>query len=160
MDNFILKDENKKLFLQLQPQFVEEEKLELFYKRVEILVKKTSEDIKNIRSDGFINDFKDINPQKWFSFVSKLVVHIENIKKITKGEEKLELLLSFISVIIINLLPVSNEIKILLINKLTEFIPEIVDSLILVSKKMHRFSLNLLKKIKSKLSKYNCCCMN
>ena len=150
MENFILKDENKKLFLQLQPQFVEEEKLKLFYKRVEFLLENTLDDINNIKKDGFLDDFKDINPNKWFSFISKLVVHIENIKKLTKGEEKLELLLAFVSVIIINLLPISNEIKILLVNKLTEFIPEIVDSLILVSKKMHRFSLNIFKKLKSK----------
>jgi len=150
MDDFILKDENKKLFLQLQPQFVEEEKLKLFYKRVEFLLENTLDEINDIKKDGFLDEFKDINPQKWFSFISKIVVHIENVKKLTSGEEKLELLLAFVSVIIINLLPISNEMKILLVNKLTEFIPEIVDSLILVSKKMHRFSLNIFKKLKSK----------
>lgn len=157
MDKFILKDENKNLFLQLQPQFIEEEKLDLFYKRIEMLLKYMTNDIEDIKNNGFVGDFEDIDFKKWFTFISKSVVQIENIKKLTKGEEKLELLIAFISIIIINLVPIPKEIKILFINKLTEFIPGIVDSLIFVSKKMHTFSLNIFKKIK-KCASNNCSC--
>ena len=99
----------------------------------------------------------EIDPMKWYSFVSNAIVYIENIKGLSDGEEKMELLLAFISVIIINLIPVPEPIKLLLINQIHEIIPEIVDGLIFVSKNLHSFSLNLFKKLKSKCK---CSCLS
>lgn len=150
MDKFILTEENKKIFLQIQPQFADEDKLRIFYKRLEYLVDKGEDKINFIQTNGFKDNFDDIDFQSWFSFISNAVVYIENIKGMVSGEEKLELLIAFISVIIINFIPVPEEIKLMLINKVIDFVPAIVDGLINVSKNMHTFSLNLFKKLKKK----------
>jgi hypothetical protein len=146
----LLSEENKKFFLQRHPEFVDNDKFKLFEKRVQKLSVQTESLINNIKNNGFKNELTELDPMKWYSFVSNTIVYIENIKGLTNGEEKLELLLAFISIIIINLIPIPNEIKLLLINEIHEIIPEIVDGLILVSKELHKFSLNFLKKFKCK----------
>lgn len=148
MDQFILNEENKKVFLQIQPQFADEEKLALFYKRLEYLVNKGEDHINNIKLNGFKDNFEDIDFQNWFSFISNMIVYIEKVKGMVSGEEKLELLIAFITVIIINFVPVPEGIKLMLINKVIDFVPGIVDGLINVSKQMHKFSLNLFKKLR------------
>ena len=155
MDKYVLTEENKKIFLQIQPQFADEDKLRIFYKRLEYLVDKGEDKINFIKIHGFKDNFEDIDFQNWFSFISSSVIYIENIKGIVSGEEKLELLIAFITIIIINFVSVPEEIKLILINKIIDFIPVIVAGLINVSKNMHTFSLNLFKKIK-KICKCSC----
>ena len=157
MNNLLLNEEDKKLFLQTHPEFVDDKKFALFNKRLAFLSNKTDELINTVKNNGFKEDLNEIDPMKWYSFVSNAIVYIENIKGLSDGEEKMELLLAFISVIIINLIPVPEPIKLLLINQIHEIIPEIVDGLIFVSKNLHSFSLNLLKKLKSKCK---CSCLS
>ena len=157
MNNLLLNEEDKKLFLQTHPEFVDDKKFALFNKRLVFLSNKTDELINTVKNNGFKEDLNEIDPMKWYSFVSNAIVYIENIKGLSDGEEKMELLLAFISVIIINLIPVPEPIKLLLINQIHEIIPEIVDGLIFVSKNLHSFSLNLFKKIKSKCK---CSCLS
>ncbi len=152
MNNLLLDEDNKKLFLQTHPEFVDNKKFDLFNKRIQILASQTDELINKVKNNGFKEDLEEIDPMKWYSFVSNAIVYIENIKGLSNGEEKMELLLGFISVIIMNLIPVPEPIKLLLINQIHEIIPEIVDGLIFVSKNLHTFSLNVLKKLKSKCS--------
>jgi|TARA_B100001971_G_scaffold196188_1_gene203734 hypothetical protein len=152
MNNLLLDEDNKKLFLQTHPEFVDNQKFDLFNKRIQILASQTDELINKVKNNGFKEDLGEIDPMKWYSFVSNAIVYIENIKGLSNGEEKMELLLGFISVIIMNLIPVSEPIKLLLINQIHEIIPEIVDGLIFVSKNLHTFSLNVFKKLKSKCS--------
>lgn len=150
MESFLLNEDNKKLFLKIQPQFADEDKLRLFYKRIEYLVDKGEDHINDIKLNGFKNNYEDIDFQRWFTFISNIVIYIENIKGIVNGEEKLELLISFITIIIINFIPVPEQVKLMLINKIIDIIPTIVDGLINVSKQMHRFSLNIFKKLTKK----------
>lgn len=150
MDKFVLTEENKKIFLQIQPQFADEDKLKKFYKRLEYLVNKGEDKINFIKTNGFKDNFEDIDFQSWFSFISSAVIYIENIKGMVNGEEKLELLIAFISIIIVNFIPAPEAIKLMLINKIIDFVPVIVDGLIDVSKHMHTFSLNIFKKLKKK----------
>lgn len=157
MNNLLLNEEDKKLFLQTHPEFVDDKKFALFNKRLAFLSNKTDELINTVKNNGFKEDLNEIDPMKWYSFVSNAIVYIENIKGLSDGEEKMELLLAFISVIIINLIPVPEPIKLLLINQIHEIIPEIVDGLIFVSKNLHSFSLNLFKKLKSKCK---CSCLS
>lgn len=157
MDNFLLNEENKRLFLQIQPQFADEDKLKVFYKRLEYLVEKGEDNINDIKLNGFKNNFEDIDFQSWFSFISNMIIYIENIKDMVNGEEKLELLIAFITIIIINFIPVPEPIKLILINKVIDIVPAIVDGLINVSKKMHTFSLNIFKKLKKLCS---CKCLS
>lgn len=152
MNNLLLDEDNKKLFLQTHPEFVDNQKFDLFNKRIQILASQTDELINKVKNNGFKEDLGEIDPMKWYSFVSNAIVYIENIKGLSNGEEKMELLLGFISVIIMNLIPVPEPIKLLLINQIHEIIPEIVDGLIFVSKNLHTFSLNVFKKLKSKCS--------
>ena len=152
MNNLLLDEDNKKLFLQTHPEFVDNQKFDLFNKRIRILASQTDELINTVKNNGFKEDLQEIDPMKWYSFISNAIVYIENIKGLSNGEEKMELLLGFISVIIMNLIPVSEPIKLLLINQIHEIIPEIVDGLIFVSKNLHTFSLNVFKKLKSKCS--------
>ncbi|SUZ81427.1 uncharacterized protein METZ01_LOCUS34281 [marine metagenome] len=152
MNNLLLDEDNKKLFLQTHPEFVDNQKFDLFNKRIQILASQTDELINKVKNNGFKEDLGEIDPMKWYSFISNAIVYIENIKGLSNGEEKMELLLGFISVIIMNLIPVSEPIKLLLINQIHEIIPEIVDGLIFVSKNLHTFSLNVFKKLKSKCS--------
>jgi len=152
MNNLLLDEDNKKLFLQTHPEFVDNQKFDLFNKRIQILASQTDELINKVKNNGFKEDLGEIDPMKWYSFISNAIVYIENIKGLSNGEEKMELLLGFISVIIMNLIPVPEPIKLLLINQIHEIIPEIVDGLIFVSKNLHTFSLNVFKKLKSKCS--------
>jgi len=152
MNNLLLNEEDKKFFLHSHPEFVDDKKFALFNKRLVFLSNKTDELINTLKNNGFKEDLSEIDPMKWYSFVSNAIVYIENIKGLTDGEEKMELLLGFISVIIINLIPAPEPLKLLLINQTHEIIPEIVDGLIFVSKNLHSFSLNLFKKLKFKCS--------
>jgi len=150
MNNLLLSENDKKLFLQTHPEFVDSKKFELFNKRIKILANKTDELISKVKNNGFKEDLQEIDPMKWYSFISNAIVYIENIKGLSNGEEKMELLLAFISVIIINLIPVPEAVKLVLINQVHEIIPEIVDGLIYVSKNLHTLSLNIFKKLKKK----------
>ena len=152
MNNLLLDKDNKKLFLQTHPEFVDNQKFDLFNKRIRILASQTDELINTVKNNGFKEDLQEIDPMKWYSFISNAIVYIENIKGLSNGEEKMELLLGFISVIIMNLIPVPEPIKLLLINQIHEIIPEIVDGLIFVSKNLHTLSLNVFKKLKLKCS--------
>jgi len=153
MNKIILNEDNKKLFLQINPDFVDDKKLNIFYNRIEYLLNNIDNLINDIKTNGFNEDFTDINLTKWFSYISKIIVHIENIKNINDGEEKLELLIAFITVIIINFIPTSNDIKKILINKLIDIIPDIADSIISASKQIHKFTFKILKILKKKLCK-------
>jgi len=157
MNNLLLSDDDKKLFLQTHPEFVDSKKFELFNKRIKILANQTDELISKVKNNGFKEDLSEIDPMKWYSFISNAIVYIENIKGLSNGEEKMELLLGFISVIIINLIPVPEAVKLVLINQIHEIIPEIVDGLIYVSKNLHAFSLNIFKKLKKKCK---CSCLS
>lgn len=156
MEKYILNEENKKIFLQMQPDYVDEDKLKLFYKRLEYIVNKGEEHIETIKLNGFKNNYDDIDFQSWFSFISSMIVYIEKIKGFVNGEEKLEFLISLITVIIVNFIPVSKDIKLILINKIIDFVPTIVSGIISVSKNIHKFTFNLLKKLKNKFS-CRCC---
>lgn len=156
----LLSDANKKLFLQTHPEYIDEEKYKVFLERITYLYDKTKEIINYIKTNGFKNNYKELDEIKWVSFITKTMIYIEKIKGLTNGEEKLELLLSYISVIIINLIPISNDIKIIIINKLHNLVPDVVENLIFISKKLHTFSFNILKKIKNKLKKYFSCFYN
>jgi hypothetical protein len=150
MNNLLLSEDDKKLFLQTHPEFVDDKKFALFNKRITVLANQTDELINKVKNNGFKEDLSEIDPMKWYSFISNAIVYIENIKGLSNGEEKMELLLGFISVIIINLIPVPESVKLMLINQIHEIIPEIVDGLIFVSKNLHAFSLNIFKKLKAK----------
>jgi hypothetical protein len=147
---------NERLFFRTHPEFVDKDKYKLFQRRIIYLSEQTESLIHYVKQNGFNSDLSEINPMKWYKFVSQVVVYIENMKGLTNGEEKLELLLGYISVIIINLIPVPNDMKIILINQIHEVIPEIVEGLIYVSKKLHKYKFRLYKKLKEQFK----CCIN
>ena len=56
MNNLLLNEEDKKLFLQTHPEFVDDKKFALFNKRLAFLSNKTDELINTVKNNGFKED--------------------------------------------------------------------------------------------------------
>ncbi len=56
MNNLLLDEDNKKLFLQTHPEFVDNKKFDLFNKRIQILASQTDELINKVKNNGFKED--------------------------------------------------------------------------------------------------------
>ena len=106
------------------------------------------EHIPRLIENGFTEDFKNINHKEWMIFITKAIVKIDELYDSYSRQEKLELLTMICIYIIILHLPIDPITKEFLIVYIKEFIPEITESLITMTKKMHTLYQRLKKKIK------------
>ena len=147
----------KKDFELFEKQFPEKsiDELEKIEKNIMTLYKNTVIPTKRIIERGFSEDFKNINVIEWVSFVSKLMPQIEKLKNVKVGKDKLDLLVSYASFVIIKSLPIDHVLKELLVQLVKEAIPPIADGIIYASKKLHTFIIGIFKKLK-KIIKCDC----
>jgi len=132
--------------------------LEQFHKLEMYISKLYENSIKEVRrlvNRGFKDNYKNIDYKEWFLFTTLMVPKIERFRGINTGKERLELLLGFAIFIIITLLPIDLLTKQILITIVQEFIPDIAEGLIYVSKNIHTISSKLKKKFKNKCCKNN-----
>jgi hypothetical protein len=136
-------------------------KTETELKKVEkiltILFEKTQNISKQVMKNGFTPDYSNINYKEWLKFISKIIPVIESFK-IKSGKEKLDILLMYCVLLVIIILPLHNKIKQIIIDIILEVVPEIVNSVIYVSKKLHSGLRYIIKKLLKRL-KY-CCVIN
>jgi len=92
--------------------------------------------INNVIKNGFTEDFKNINYTVWLVFVTKIMHVLEKYRTLT-GDEKKGVLMETCVIIIKRELPVDNELKILLEAIIRKVFPEIIDSVIDLTKKIH-----------------------
>jgi len=143
---------NLELFRKQFPNHSVEE-LQKLEKYVAKLYEESIPDVRRIVDRGFTEDYKNIVYKEWFLFITKMVPRIERFRGIKLGKERLELLIAFAIFIIINLLPIDLVTKQLLITIIQEFIPEIAEGLIYVSKKIHTLFSRLMKTLKNRCCK-------
>ena len=107
------------------------------------------DELRVLIESGFDENFVDINFSAWFKFVITMIVKAEKLRKLS-GKEKKEVIMEMCFVLIRKELKVSNDIKELLITLLEVTLPQMIDSIISTTKKIHTFG--------SKLRKKFCCC--
>jgi len=149
MTKTLSKDELE-LFLKQFPNLTEKE-----FKKLEIKLTSLYEDsidlVERIVKNGFSQDNKDIVAKEWVIFCTKMIVKIEQMKSMT-GTEKNRLLIALCVLIIIKHLPIGPVEKGILIIIVKEFLPEIVEGIIMATKQMHTVSAWIMRKLRG-------CCM-
>ena len=140
----VLPDLDADLFEKQFPDLTDEQ-LDKFEQQILFLYESSVDDVQRLVERGFTEDFKNINMKEWILFVTNLIPKIEKIKGVV-GAEKKELLIGFAIFIIVKSLPIDPATKGVLIMIIKEFLPEIVDGIIFVSKKIHTFGSWLKKK--------------
>ena len=138
--------EDTELFLKQFPELTEKQFQKLEQKLIS-LYQSSIEDIERLVQTGFTPDFKNINPIEWIKFITNMMIKVDTVRGI-HGEEKKYLLLMLCIFIIIKHLPIDPIIKELLIIIIREFLPEIIDGIILATKKIHTFTSKLIKSLK------------
>lgn len=105
-----------------------------------LILKKIYEENKNtiinIIKNGFTDDFKNINYNVWLIFITKIMNLLEKFKELT-GIQKKEVLIEFCVIIINRELPIKDDVKLLLETIIRQIFPEIIDSIINLTKKIH-----------------------
>ena len=97
---------------------------------------------------GFDEKYTNLNFKEWAIFIPNIIEKIDTFYDKYTGEEKLEMLLMVCIYIIILHLPIPIVDKELLIVYIKEFIPEIVESIISATKKVHTFLSKLRKRLR------------
>ncbi len=147
-----LSNKDAKLFIKNFPE-LSDKKLKQLEKNVIILYQDSIELVERIVKNGFTEDFKNINQKEWIRFITQMMVKVDKVKGV-RGHEKMDLLLMLCIFIIIKHLPIDPILKELLIIIIREFLPEIIDSIIFATKKMHTFTSKLFKYLKKLICKY------
>ena len=138
------------LFLKQFPNLTKKE-LEKVETNLVSLYEDSIELVERIVQNGFTEDHKDIIAKEWVIFCTKIIVKIEQMKSMT-GTEKNRLLIALCVLIIVKHLPIDPVEKEMLIIIVKEFLPEIVEGIIIATKKMHTISAWIWKKMRG-------CCM-
>ena len=138
------------LFMKQFPELTKKE-LEKLEKNLSNLYETSIELVERIVKSGFTEDYKDIVAKEWVLFCTKVILKIEQMKNIT-GTEKNRLLIALAILIIVKHLPIDPALKEMLIIMVKEFLPEIVESIVFTTKKMHTVSAWIVKKLRG-------CCM-
>lgn len=146
----ILSKSEAELFIKQFSNLNKKEMEKLEYKLVS-LYEDSVELVERLVKSGFTEEYKDIVAKEWVLFLTKVIVKIEQMKAMS-GSEKHRLVIALSILIIIKHLPIDYELKELLIMVIKEFLPIIIDSIVLTTKKMHTLSAWLVKKLRS-------CCM-
>ena len=146
----ILSKSEAELFVKQFPELTKKE-LEKLESNLITLYEDSVELVERLVKCGFTEDYKDIVAKEWVLFCTKVIVKIENMKKMT-GTEKNRLLIALAILIIVKHLPIEPALKEMLIIIIKEFLPEIVEGIVFTTKKMHTLSAWMWKKMRG-------CCM-
>ena len=146
----ILSKSEAELFVKQFPELTKKE-LEKLESNLITLYEDSVELVERLVKSGFTEDYKDIVAKEWVLFCTKVIVKIENMKKMT-GTEKNRLLIALAILIIVKHLPIEPALKEMLIIIIKEFLPEIVEGIVFTTKKMHTLSAWMWKKMRG-------CCM-
>ena len=126
----------------LQKKYISNEQIQKFEKKLDELKVKCKDAIKYLVDDALKDgdlDFKELT-----KFVIKMIPVVQKIKGL-KGEDKKEIIIILIIITIINDVKISDDIKEGIISKINDFLPEIIDSMIFMSKQINK-GFDIIKK--------------
>ncbi len=102
------------------------------------LFRKSSKSIDRIIHRGFDEEYKDLNAKEWILFTTELIGEIENDNEFSSKEDERNTILIFICFIIIYLLPIGIIEKQSLMVLIREFLPDIIENIIIMAKKIRK----------------------
>lgn len=137
-----------------QKQFPDKsvEEIEKLEKYVMDIYKNSVQETKRVIERGFTDNYKKVNLVEWVYFVGKIMPKIEKIKNMKVGKDKLELLLSYSTFIIIKSLPIDPVLKEMLVNIIKDQLPLVAEGIVYATKHMHTFIIKIFKKFKGMFS--------
>ena len=95
-----------------------------------------SNEIEDFIKTGFKKDYDDFKETKLFSFVMKLIQKVETFKKL-KGEEKRDLIINLLIMVIEKELPIDPILKTALVIIVGKILPFLIDQIIDLTKSLH-----------------------
>jgi hypothetical protein len=126
----------------LQKKYISDEQIQKFEKKVDELKIKCKDAIKYLVEDALIDDSLDF--KELTKFAMKMIPVVQKLKGI-KGEDKKEIIIILIVITIINDTKMSDNTKETIISKIKDFLPEIIDGIILVSQQINK-GFGIIKK--------------
>ena len=128
--------------MDLQKKYISNEQIEKFDKKIDELKVKCKDVIDYLVDDALKDN--DIDFKELTKFAIKMIPVIQKIKEL-RGEEKKEILIILIIITVINDTKMNDKTKETIITKINDFLPEIVDGIILVSKQINK-GFDIIKK--------------